>query len=518
MHPRNRYRKQKELDLDHLASSHPPLLVRLVKEEDGKLRFDPKIPGAVDALVTAMIRVDFGVTTYEGVPKGNLVPSVTRSLNYIHFVEDLVVEAQAKGVDRDFIRRLQNKSKESSTRELPMISRNPLQERIDRDSDGRVARPRPRKRIELDFTEEDNNHPHGSKEHSSIVQEDGFLTNQEPKFITSDVDHDREASLDAAEAGRPQRIDGKHVVPLDETKVVKGVDVGVGASCVFPLLSCAIHSNWSFLGLDVDETSIEWARKNSLMFADRIEIRSSEKGPVPRIMRAINMTNEAFDFLMCNPPFFSRPDETYDQEEDRAFGGTDLERWCEGGEIGFVSGLIDESITLRNKIVWFTSMLGIKDSLNGILAKLYQSKPAPETIRVHRLEQGHKARWVVAWSFQESLAIHPVRGRVIHIDNLTAGETISDRIHQALSDLRGFTMDTGICGGSEGYRFRIQVIDLGGNRVRVDGLDLKAGRMETEDDIQRRAMSTIRKVEQGLERKSRRWKKTFRGSKPPSNI
>jgi len=418
MHPRNRY-KDCPPDLEALAASNAALRTYINPLTKA---LEVSKPGAVAELVKTLIRVDFKVESYSGVPEGYLVPSVTRSLNYLHFVEDLIGEARAKGLTHSVLqRRLQ-----------------PSQKRI------------------------------------------------------------REAQDDDSSA---------------TLITVRGLDVGVGASCIFPILGCALHSNWELVGIDIDETSLASARSNSEDFKSRIDIRKSSVRDRPDISNTLcvaaedgHSTVETFDFVMCNPPFFATPP----SDEPRPFGGTVLERSCPGGEVQYVSALIDESVQLRDRIVWFTTMIGVKESMTAVLTKLHHVAEA-ETIRVYRLEQGNKNRWVIAWSFYAELCPHSIVGTKHEIDNfMDASDTFESRKALALKELRNFTPETGICGG-DGYRFRVRlkvldVVQHNARRFRVEILDIKGG-----EEAESRARSVTKKLEQLMLRKSRRWKKRSGG-------
>lgn len=370
MHPRNRYRDQPP-DFAVLAQGHPALAQYLAPPDHV---LNASEPGAVEALVTALLRVDFNISSYEGVPTGYLVPSVTRSLNYLHLVEDLLVEAQAKHV---------------------------------------------------------------------IAQG----------------------------AGRR-----------------RGLDVGVGASCIFPLLGCALHPEWEFVGVDVNPQALERAKSNSACFGERICLLHSD------LLDGVPLEEERFDFVLCNPPFFSTPPGA----EYRPFGGTELERSCEGGEVAFVSKLVAQSALHAKRIVWFSSMLGVKESLREVLAVLHHI-PLVSTIRVHRLEQGHTYRWLVCWSFHPELSVGAVFGSTVRVSNLGQA-TLERRIEEALQGLRHYSVDTGVCGGP-GYRFRLRVVVLGPDSCRVDVLDVVGA------DAAKAARSAQHRAEQDIARTSRKWRK-----------
>lgn len=56
--------------------------------------------------------------------------------------------------------------------------------------------------------------------------------------------------------------------------------------------------------------------------------------------------DEAFTFTMCNPPFFESMEEA-GQNPATAFSGTAAEMVCPGGELGFVSRMVSDSLQLK---------------------------------------------------------------------------------------------------------------------------------------------------------------------------
>ncbi|XP_057294757.1 RNA N6-adenosine-methyltransferase mettl16-like isoform X2 [Hydractinia symbiolongicarpus] len=165
----------------------------------------------------------------------------------------------------------------------------------------------------------------------------------------------------------------------NENKKIFGFDIGCGASCVYPLL-CSKMNHWKFLATEIDDLSAECAVKNvksNLAEDDVIVIKTSkddpmftlvlEKSPFPHI-----------DFTMCNPPFF---EEIYDEQKQKdrtnhrpppagISTASDSESFTSGGEVYFVSRMIDESMTVKEKIRWYTTMLGRKSSLKQLLKYL----------------------------------------------------------------------------------------------------------------------------------------------------
>ncbi|KAJ2826519.1 Methyltransferase-like protein 16, partial [Coemansia erecta] len=149
-------------------------------------------------------------------------------------------------------------------------------------------------------------------------------------------------------------------------RVVRGLDIGCGASCIYPLLGSRVLQGCSFVGTDVRADSISIARDN---------VRAN--GLEPRIQlflnKRINTTlpfddhddadnagffsqlpvdadGSVFTFSMCNPPFYS---DHAERERLRGFKehgpglntcGEDEELYTLGGEQGFLGRMVDESI------------------------------------------------------------------------------------------------------------------------------------------------------------------------------
>jgi 23S rRNA A1618 N6-methylase RlmF len=69
-----------------------------------------------------------------------------------------------------------------------------------------------------------------------------------------------------------------------------------------------------------------------------------------------------------------------------------------GGEVDFVKRMIDESLQLRDRIQWYTSMLGKLSSVSVLVETLI--KQGNHNFAVTEFEQGSKTkRWAVAWSW-----------------------------------------------------------------------------------------------------------------------
>jgi 23S rRNA A1618 N6-methylase RlmF len=150
---------------------------------------------------------------------------------------------------------------------------------------------------------------------------------------------------------------------------IRGIDIGTGASCIYPLLGVATN-NWNFVATEIDDVSLVWAQKNIALnqWQHKIELR---KPPPNSILLHIVYPNEQFDFCMCNPPFFASSEEKF-VNPHTVCTATESEMSTAGGELAFVSQIIQESLTLRERVRWYTSMIGRKVNVKALLTELHK--------------------------------------------------------------------------------------------------------------------------------------------------
>jgi 23S rRNA (adenine1618-N6)-methyltransferase len=78
--------------------------------------------------------------------------------------------------------------------------------------------------------------------------------------------------------------------------------------------------------------------------------------------------------------------------------GSESEMVTPGGEVAFVSRMITESLQLRERVRWYSSMLGIFASVSKVVERLKEE--GIQNFAVTEFVQGRKTRrWGVAWSF-----------------------------------------------------------------------------------------------------------------------
>ncbi|EFC46463.1 predicted protein, partial [Naegleria gruberi] len=219
---------------------------------------------------------------------------------------------------------------------------------------------------------------------------------------------------------------------LDSQKIV-GIDVGTGASCIYPLLGLRIYG-WKFIASDICEESLEFAKKNVEMneFQNdiclvKVDKESGDilKSLIPSLKEKYGNSNvewvNSFDsvhFTMCNPPFFD-VDEEIKRNPNNDCRGNENEMITEGGEETFVKNMMNDSFYLIKKKetfeifknCWFTSMLGKKKTLQSLkeyvnqlneTIKLYEDQSIQNmqlTFHITEFIQGQTTRWGFAWKF-----------------------------------------------------------------------------------------------------------------------
>ncbi|KAI0824476.1 S-adenosyl-L-methionine dependent methyltransferase [Trametes gibbosa] len=184
------------------------------------------------------------------------------------------------------------------------------------------------------------------------------------------------------------------------------LDIGTGASAIYPLLGCRTCPEWTFVATDIDELSLQSARDNVRQngLQDRIDVRKADPA-APILAPLLESDGPSYDFTMCNPPFYGSREEVQQSAEAKETGphavctGADVEMITPGGEAAFVIQMVNESLQARDRCRWFTSMLGKMSSLTDLV----------QTFRNHNIDnyattelvQGHTRRWVIAWSFSD---------------------------------------------------------------------------------------------------------------------
>jgi len=195
-------------------------------------------------------------------------------------------------------------------------------------------------------------------------------------------------------------------------KNIKGLDIGVGANCIYPILGAQIYG-WHMVGVDIDPQAVASAQANvtaTKSLQRSIEIKHQINNA--HIFEGIITENDFFHFTLCNPPFHRSAEEATKgtlrklknldhnhqtkKEIVQNFGGQANELWCNGGEALFIKRMIKQSFTFRQQVGWFTTLVSKKENLDKIYKQLNKLQAIHRTIR---MEQGKKQSRFVAWKF-----------------------------------------------------------------------------------------------------------------------
>ncbi|WP_157315035.1 23S rRNA (adenine(1618)-N(6))-methyltransferase RlmF [Chitinibacter sp. GC72] len=197
---------------------------------------------------------------------------------------------------------------------------------------------------------------------------------------------------------------------------VRGLDIGVGANAIYPLLGRASYG-WRFVGSDVDPVSLSnaeqiFAANPALVGA--LETRRQTRAT--QIFTGIIRPDDYFDFTLCNPPFhasaaeaaagsnrklrnlgLSTAGEAGQKSPRLNFAGQHNELWCEGGEARFIARMIEESAQFAAQVGWFSTLVSKSENLPGIYRALKRLNA--RAVKTESMAQGQKVSRLVAWRF-----------------------------------------------------------------------------------------------------------------------
>ena len=194
-------------------------------------------------------------------------------------------------------------------------------------------------------------------------------------------------------------------------KGVKCLDIGVGSSCIYPIIGCTQYG-WEFVGSDIDLNSIENAQTiidKNVVLRGKVELRFQRRSN--NIFEGIIKPNDFFDVVISNPPFHNSKENAEKASLRKLqnlkkskveplnlnFGGLSNELWCKGGELRFILNMIAESGKYRNNCGWFTSLVSKERNLDTLLLELKTINVAEyRTINMH---QGNKISRILAWRY-----------------------------------------------------------------------------------------------------------------------
>ena len=206
----------------------------------------------------------------------------------------------------------------------------------------------------------------------------------------------------------PGRVDYLHYLSdlITDEKSVKVLDIGTGATCIYPLLG-AKKFNWDFVATDIDGNSLAIAQK--IIQENNLEnnIKLRKQIQKEHILKGILKEEDAFTFTMCNPPFYKTEKEALEANQrktknlkiksQRNFSGNANELWYVGGEKAFLHTYLYESSLFPEVSIWFTSLVSNKENIKS-LEKSAQKLKVSEFRKID-MNQGNKLTRIACWKF-----------------------------------------------------------------------------------------------------------------------
>ena len=209
----------------------------------------------------------------------------------------------------------------------------------------------------------------------------------------------------------PGRVDYiHHLNDLLQEKNMTGevtvLDIGTGATCIYPLLGNAVYG-WSFVGVDIDLDSLDSAQDiiddNDL----DPQILLRQQFDEQQILTGVIEKEDAFTIAMCNPPFYKSAAEAQGANRRktrnlgtnavRNFAGNNNELWYVGGEKAFLHNYLYQSSLHKEQCVWFTSLVSKKENIESL--EKSAKKLGVLEFKVIPMQQGNKVTRIVAWQF-----------------------------------------------------------------------------------------------------------------------
>lgn len=206
-------------------------------------------------------------------------------------------------------------------------------------------------------------------------------------------------------------------IKASDSRQVNMLDIGTGANGIYSLLAARVYG-WHCLGSEIDPVGL----KNLATILDNNEdlkhlIDLRLQRDKRKIFEGVIKPGERFDLSVCNPPFHASQKEAMKSNQRKVnslafnrgekpgvrsaaglnFGGQKNELWCEGGEIGFLQTMINESAQFGKQCRWFTTLVSKAENVGQ--AKWHMRNAGARDILEVEMEQGNKTTRIVAWSF-----------------------------------------------------------------------------------------------------------------------
>jgi 23S rRNA (adenine1618-N6)-methyltransferase len=160
-------------------------------------------------------------------------------------------------------------------------------------------------------------------------------------------------------------------------------------------------------GSELDAKNLSCAQQNinANNLQHRIRLVPATAGGMPPLIPLDALGIERADFVMCNPPFYESREEMAAAQAAKNMPpsaictGANIEMVCEGGDLGFVMRMVEESKALQHRVRWFSCMLGKWSSAEAIATRLKELGVDNLAVRSLMGFRRKTQRWAVAWSY-----------------------------------------------------------------------------------------------------------------------
>ena len=212
----------------------------------------------------------------------------------------------------------------------------------------------------------------------------------------------------------PGRADYIHYMSdlLNNNDNITCLDIGVGASCIYPILGVSEY-NWNFIASEVNTEAITIAKK---IIKDNPSLKGKVKFRIQKdennIFKGIIKPKDKIDLSICNPPFHSSKKEALkgsmrkirnlsgerSKKIQLNFSGVANELIYKGGEYQFIKNMIEESVLYSNNCLWFTTLVSKEKNLKSIYKLLEDIKA--KDVKTLNIGTSNKKSRIVVWTFQ----------------------------------------------------------------------------------------------------------------------
>ncbi|BBN05061.1 U6 snRNA m6A methyltransferase [Marchantia polymorpha subsp. ruderalis] len=396
MHPSNKYAENPP-DFSHLASLYPSFSEFVAYGPNKKPRIDWTDFNATRELTRVLLDHDFGIKWW--VPDGQLCPTVPNRANYIHWIDDLLSLCPAPWHSEKDSQNAKIRGVDIGTGAnciYPLLGAALHGWHFVGTDITPVALHWARTNVEQNPQYGEHIEIRNASIHEEGIDLSNDKTTRDKSVITVDActKLEREAANEVNEKIQPSNVShGLETVPDNGT-----IESSLPS---MSLDGCDAQKTEPSLAEVLDQNQISLPTVNTVQNAGVIgpSPRPEDIHDVPQlapVLCGVLKDGERFDFCMCNPPFFETIEEA-GLNPRTACGGTSHEMVCSGGELAFITQIIEDSVQLGTRIQWYTSMVGRKVNLNAITSRL--RAVGVTMLRTTEFVQGRTSRWGIAWSF-----------------------------------------------------------------------------------------------------------------------